>query len=185
MDHSKKVVQLRPNATPEPDGLEEQSCVEWTPVYPEVKQPSAIEKEPSVTLPLQFEKIQRRLQMANNVKQITNDLAEIDGFIATSVVDAQSGMALMTINRSETFNIEVASAANTEVIKAKHSAMKALGLGEERIDDILITLESQYHLIAPSARNPLIFIYLALDKSKSNLAMARHYLSKASGDLDI
>lgn len=123
--------------------------------------------------------------MASNTKEITNDLAEIDGFVATAVVNAESGMALATINHSKTFNIEVAAAANTQVVKAKHTAMKALGFNDERIEDILITLGSQYHLIAPSVQNPLIFIYLALDKSKSNLAMARHYLSQAAKNLNI
>jgi hypothetical protein len=57
-------------------------------------------------------------------------------------------------------------------VKAKHKAIKVLEL-DQMIEDILITLEKQYHLIRPLEKNPSLFVYLALDKKAANLGMAR------------
>ena len=164
---------------------EESEVVEWTPVYPEVEHPQPSPVNPKKTQPLAFKHVRRTISMTNNAKKVTEEISTIDGFIATAVVSADSGMALATLSHSNHFDIEIAAAANTQIIRAKLNAMRALKMDGEQIQDILITLSSQYYLIAPSKKNPLIFIYLALDKNKANLAMARHYLTQASKNLDI
>lgn len=69
-------------------------------------------------------------------------------------------------------DLDVAAADNTEVFRAKMKTMKALGLNDT-IDDILITLGKQFHILRPLVSIPGVFVYLVLDKSKANLAMAR------------
>jgi hypothetical protein len=80
--------------------------------------------------------------------------------------------AALSWMRSSGLDLEVAAAANTEVIRAKLKAMRQLGLNDV-IDDILITLGKQYHLLRPSSRKEGTFIYFVLDKARSNLALAR------------
>jgi hypothetical protein len=108
-------------------------------------------------------------------------LMQIDGIIGASVVDSNSGMMLAS-SGGGAINLELAAAGNTEVVRAKRKTMRALGL-KDTIDDILITLAGQYHLIRPLTSNDALFIYIALDRSKANLAMARHTLSQAEKDL--
>lgn len=81
-------------------------------------------------------------------------------------------------------NLEVAAAGNTEVVRAKRKTMKNLGLTDS-IEDILITLGKQYHLLRPLSSNDALFIYVALDKAKANLGMARHTLAAVEKDLTI
>ncbi|MBA4044343.1 MAG: hypothetical protein C0471_08005 [Erythrobacter sp.] len=111
----------------------------------------------------------------------------IDGALAVALVDVASGMALATEQSSAKGpNLEVAAAGNTNVLRAKYETMKNLGI-KEGIEDILITLESQIHMIRPatSESGKGLFIYLALDKTKANLAMARHKLRIIEKGLEI
>ena len=101
------------------------------------------------------------------------NLSEVDGFIAACLVDSESGMVLGAHDGGPDFNIEVAAAGNAEVIKAKRRNMKALNL-TDGIEDILVTLGNQYHLFRPLTKNPAYFLYLALDRGRANLALARN-----------
>lgn len=107
-----------------------------------------------------------------NVKQALEEAMKIDGAFAVCLADANSGMTLGSLGGSSTFNVEAAAAGNTEVMRAKMKTMKALGI-KDRIEDMLITLGEQYHIIRPLAAREGLFLYIALNRSNANLAMAR------------
>lgn len=111
-------------------------------------------------------------------------LEAIDGFIGTCVVDAESSMAMAMAGGGDKLDLEMAAAGNSEVVKAKRKTMQMLGL-KDMIEDILISLGTQYHLIRPLESNDAVFVYLALDRSKANLAMARVVLKKFEKTLEL
>ncbi len=116
-----------------------------------------------------------------NIKQTLDELMTLDGAMCASVVDSGSGMMLGSIGSG--IDLEVAAAGNTEVIRAKMKTMRALGLNDV-IEDILITLGKQYHIIRPSARKDGVFVYLVLDKQRGNLAMARRKVLDVDKELN-
>ncbi|MEU4063813.1 hypothetical protein AB0F25_15500 [Streptomyces wedmorensis] len=121
-----------------------------------------------------------------NTETSLKEAASIEGTIGAALVDYTSGMALGTIGGGKELDLNVAAAANTDVVRAKVRAMELLGLNED-IEDILITLSTQYHLIRllKSRGSNGLFLYLALDKGRANLAMARHQLKKIENELDV
>jgi len=118
-----------------------------------------------------------------NIKESLSNILKLDGAMGASVVDSSSGM-MLGAEGGGPVDLEVAAAGNTEVVRAKRKTMKALGL-DGNIEDILITLNDQYHLIRPLSTNDALFMYLVLDKEKGNLAMARHKLAQVEKSLTI
>lgn len=65
--------------------------------------------------------------------------------------------------------------------------MQSLNMNDT-IEDILITLTKQHHLIRlldNADGSHQLFLYLALDRTKANLALARHHLKRIENDLEI
>ncbi|MBB2746384.1 UNVERIFIED_ORG: hypothetical protein FHR35_006252 [Microbispora rosea subsp. rosea] len=121
-----------------------------------------------------------------NMDVSLKEMLTIDGAVGAAVADYGSGMALGTLGGSKDLDLQVAAAANTEVVKAKLRAIDALKLNDG-IEDILITLGTQYHIIRPLAGRggKGLFLYLALDRNRANLAMARHQLRAIEDKLEI
>lgn len=109
-------------------------------------------------------------------------LDEIEGFMGACLVDTDSGMVLGSYGVGSV-DLEVAAAGNTELVRAKRRVMESLQL-KDRIEDILISLERQYHIIRPLEANEALFLYLLLDRRRANLAMARHRLRSFENELN-
>ncbi|MEV0324494.1 hypothetical protein ACIBKX_35795 [Streptomyces sp. NPDC050658] len=124
--------------------------------------------------------------MANTETALKETATSIEGVIGAALVDYTSGMALGTLGGGKDMDLTVAAAGNTDVVRAKLRTMEMLGLKDE-IEDILISLGSQYHLIRliKGRNNNGLFLYVALDKNRANLAMARHQLKRIEADLDV
>ncbi|CAM5279842.1 hypothetical protein ACIBTP_15060 [Streptomyces avidinii] len=124
--------------------------------------------------------------MVNVETALKEATTTIEGAIGAALVDYGSGMALGTIGGGKDLDLAVAAAGNTDVVRAKVRTMEMLGIKDE-IEDILITLGGQYHLIRlmKGRGSTGFFLYLALDKGRANLAMARHQLKKIEAELEV
>ncbi|WP_233226126.1 hypothetical protein [Amycolatopsis sp. CA-126428] len=122
-----------------------------------------------------------------NIDTALKEAMSISGAVGVALVDYESGMSLGTSGGGEWLDLDVAAAGNTEVVRSKLRVMSSLALNDS-IEDILITLHRQYHLIrllnSVGSRNSL-FLYLVLDRDRANLALARHYLKRIETDLQV
>lgn len=124
--------------------------------------------------------------MANITESLNLALA-IEGTMGAALGDWKTGFALGQASANSAFpseKLEVAIALNAEVIKAKNKARQGLGL-KANIEDILITLENQYHLIRLCQTIPGVFFYLAMDREKANLGLARIKLRSIEKTLEL
>ena len=122
--------------------------------------------------------------MTNVLDKFIQDMkTNVPGFIAVSVTEVRSGVSYGAESVDPSFDPNLASAYNLEVVKAKQNALQALGLAsKEKIVDILITLTNQIHIIDIAASGGY-FIYLAVDSTKANLGLTRALLAKYKKDL--
>ena len=118
----------------------------------------------------------------SNVKEAMNAIMAIEGATGVAIVDWNSGLTLGT--QGGGLNLELAAAGNTNVVRAKQKVMHELGL-KDSIEDILITLSTQYHVIRPLESNPNLFIYVVMNRSQANLGMARYQLQSIERDLRV
>jgi len=107
-------------------------------------------------------------QIVSVIESIASDTP---GFIAASLVDLDSGMTLGGYSKDPSFDLNVASAYNSEMVKQKYKIMAALGLDQD-LEDMLLTLTDHIHLIR--LISPTTFLYLAADRKASNLAIVRN-----------
>jgi hypothetical protein len=120
-----------------------------------------------------------------NVQKSIDEVMEIQGAIGAALLDYDSGMCLGSKGNG-TLDLEVAAAGNSEVIKAKMRVAAQLGLAAS-IEDILITLDTQYHLIRllRSERGQGLALYVALSREQANLAMARRQLANVEATISL
>ena len=95
-------------------------------------------------------------------------LQRVKGFLAGSLVDANSGMLLAVTGQTKIDMIK-ASAGQAEVLQL----LSMIGLDNKPLEDILFTFDNQYHIIRPLSDSQKAFLYVVLDRAKSNLGMAR------------
>ena len=121
----------------------------------------------------------------STLDEAIKQLLSIEGATGAAVVDYSSGMALAQ-GGSPGFDLGVAAAGNSNVVTAKLRTMADLGLDGD-IEDVLITLGGQYHLInvLNSSGSKGLFVYLVLDRSYANLALARHKLNNLAKGITI
>jgi hypothetical protein len=122
-----------------------------------------------------------------NIETALKEAMALEGAVGVALVDWESGMTLGALGGGKYLDLDLAAAGNTEVIRAKMRTAESLRL-DDTIEDILITLGKQYHLIrliknASGAQG--LFLYLVLDRSKSNLALARHHLKRIETELEV
>lgn len=113
-----------------------------------------------------------------NLNSFTKDLCEsIDGCVAVSFVELETGETLSSYTKDQSFDPIVASAYNSQVVKQKMVAKKALGMENKRIDEIDIIIEDQTHVIKLVDGNEY-FVYIVVSNKGNNLGMIRLLLKQ-------
>ena len=93
--------------------------------------------------------------MTNVLDKFIQDMKNnIPGFIAVSVTEVRSGVSYGSDSVDPSFDPNLASAYNLEVVKAKQNALQVLGLAsKERIVDIIITLTDPFSPVTYISEN--------------------------------
>ena len=108
------------------------------------------------------------------------ELIDFDGALCVALVDSDSGMILGRAGAG--VDMELAAAGASVTLKARRATIRTLSLRDE-VDDLLISLTSQLHIIRPLRSKPAIFLYMVVDREKSSLAMARFKATEADAKI--
>ncbi|WP_328360185.1 hypothetical protein OG800_24135 [Streptomyces sp. NBC_00445] len=99
----------------------------------------------------------------------------LDGALGAAVVDYVSRMPLGALSHSKDLDLDSAAHGGTDVVRAHLSALKLIGRKPDQLEDILVTLDSEYYLIRPLTRRTHegLFLLLVLDRARARPDTAR------------
>jgi predicted regulator of Ras-like GTPase activity (Roadblock/LC7/MglB family) len=117
------------------------------------------------------------------VDDAMDELMDVDGAVGAAIVDYENGMTLGTVG-GRNLDMELAGAGTTEVVRSERNIIHDLGL-DEQIEDLLVSLERQYHLVRMCQHHEDVFIYLVIDRSDGNLGLARREIDQIDERLEL
>ena len=105
-----------------------------------------------------------------DVRVDLSPLKDLAGFSGAAVVDCETGLLLgRMVARAADLDAGAASAA--DVVRAARGLAAALAADSD-VEDVIVSLRGQYHMVRVVESNPAIVIYLALDRPAANLGLA-------------
>ncbi len=117
----------------------------------------------------------------NNVVDNLSRLERADGFLGAALFDIEANACVASVDRGAR-DVERAVMGHADLVEAKRRTIFNLKLDDE-LEDIVISLGREYHLLRLCRRRPKLFFFLTLDRAKANLAMARYLLSDVERDI--
>ncbi|MFI1797899.1 hypothetical protein ACH427_11145 [Streptomyces sp. NPDC020379] len=93
----------------------------------------------------------------------------IDGATGVAIVDFQQRRVLGALDRGSGLDMDKVAYGDSDVMRAKLYTLELLGYAPDSVEDILITLSEELHLIRPlpRLREGGIFIYLVLERDRT------------------
>ncbi len=110
-------------------------------------------------------------------------ISEIAGFVSACLVDTETGLMLASQGGGG-LDLEAVSALYAKVVRSERDAIEGVGLSPD-VEDIMITLGNQIHLIRPLGQNSDLFLYLSVDRTRTNPGMARLHLEAFEAEFDL
>jgi CheY-like chemotaxis protein len=111
------------------------------------------------------------------ITQLLAEVMKIDGALGAAVANWELDHCLGTSGEHGPLRVDMAVAGNCRVMRALVNVMTKLGF-KGQVQDVLITLDQQAHIIWPLAKHEGLFLYVAVDRARSNPTLTRLRLQK-------
>ncbi|GAA0895560.1 MULTISPECIES: hypothetical protein [Streptomyces violaceusniger group] len=122
-----------------------------------------------------------------DIQESLREMMECEGALAASLVDYLSRITLGAVQTAQGPDLEKVAYGDTDVLRAKLSTLELLGYSPERLEDIVVTLDTEYHLIRPISQRASqgVFLYLVADRARADLDSARTTMRDVALRLDV
>ena len=124
----------------------------------------------------QLVEFERKKQRVEGFQHTT--LNELNGFIGACLFDSEFNELLVKTDSDSP------TALGDDIVSRKINAVKELSDGEG-LEDVLITLTNQYHLIRRLKSAKDVYVYLVLDRKLANLGLAKLTLQSAEEAIEL
>lgn len=103
-------------------------------------------------------------------------LRHLDGYAASMLIDIDSGVMLGG-DGDGGIDLQIAAAGYGELIRLERAAVARLG--GDRLEDVVLTMARQYHVLHALPGEPGLLLGVILDRTTASLGLARYALAAA------
>ena len=111
------------------------------------------------------------------IARLLAEAMKLDGAIGAAVAHWELNHTLGALGEGSPPRADLAVTGNCRVMRALMTSMLRLGL-RGQVQDILITLDEQSHILWPISQYDGLFLYMAIDRARGNLALTRLRLQR-------
>jgi CheY-like chemotaxis protein/predicted regulator of Ras-like GTPase activity (Roadblock/LC7/MglB family) len=113
-----------------------------------------------------------------HLTHVVERLRRLEGYAAAVTVDVESGIVMGSDGAVAGLDLQAAAAGYSELYRMERELVTTLGAGD-RIEDVVLTLSSHYHVLHAVADHPSLLLYVVIDRGAS-LGLARYAIAAAS-----
>ncbi|MCE9579434.1 MAG: response regulator [Deltaproteobacteria bacterium] len=118
-----------------------------------------------------------------SMQRFVERLRRLDGYAASILIDSDSGVLLSGDGDALGLDLHIAAAGYGELFRLKR-ALLARQEVPDRIEDVVITMTSQYHVLHALPGDASLLVCVVLDRTSASLGLARYALAAADSALD-
>jgi hypothetical protein len=113
----------------------------------------------------------------NAMEQALKGVPRVDGMVGATLVESSTGRVVGAIPVRPEGDTAVVAAAATDLVHVLGLMTANLAAADD-LEELIITLRGHLHLVRPLdvAGHDGVFLLVTLDRSRANLALARHQL---------
>ena len=111
------------------------------------------------------------------------EMATLDGMLGCAIVDASNGLILARDMPEEvSLDLDIAAAACTQALKAHKVAARNMGITDP-VEEVMTSAGARHQVMRQLSHYPDLFLFVLLDRQRTNLALARYKLMEVEREL--
>ncbi len=111
------------------------------------------------------------------------EMATLDGMLGCAIVDASNGLILARdMPEDVSLDLDIAAAACTQALKAHKVAARNMGITDP-VEEVMTSAGSRHQVMRQLSHYPDLFLFVLLDRQRTNLALARYKLMEVEREL--
>ncbi len=174
-DAAEFAVEVTDITVPDPAPLEHSRAASAGPApMPELHRPAPAAVRPTRNM----------LDHAHAKRQLA-EMIKLEGMLGCAIVDAGNGLILARDTPEDAIpglDLDIAAAACTQALKAHKAAARNMGMPEP-IEEIMTSAGSRHQVMRQLSQYPDLFLFVLLDRQRTNLALARYKLMEVEREL--
>lgn len=119
-----------------------------------------------------------RSDQRGDLQRFVAHLRQIDGYAAALMIDCDSGV-MVGSDGELGFDLRAAAVGYGELYRIERDTIARLD-GSDQIEDVVIALSRQYHVLRAVDAQPSLVLCVVLDRSAASLGLARYALASAA-----